>query len=357
LGQFGKVLSWVVIGAFTISLAPTIAARTASAVFFSPELVADTLQQGLVENGSLRQSVLRQLLASTAGEEDDLLPQMTAELSDEDWQRISEIALPNTWIEEQLQSLVSSMYGWLETDELAPDLSLNIEPVKRNLVGDGSQEIVEIIVASWHDCSLQDALAFEEAFRQGSELPFFMCQLPEPFNSIILARMTEEFQSQARNVPSDLDLINGSGSVDFNRLLEMKSSLRQLRFFARWLILVPLSMLGLLMALRVRSLWDWARWWGIPLLAGGVLTVGLALLLAFSLPGQLSGAAQSFELPALLVLSARSILTGLGEKLIWRTAVWGAVLAAVGGLLLVISLILNNPNQATIALSRNRSVQ
>lgn len=354
LGQTGKILSWLVALTFVITLPLAVMLRAGSAILFTPERLASSFQQGLLANGTLRQAVVRNLLSSIPEVEDEMLAALTADLSAADWQRISEIAVPDDWLEGQIDHLTNSIISWLDEDEVLPDLSLNVEPVKRRLLGQDSQQIVEIIVNSWPECSLEEALAFEEAFRQGADLPFSACRLPEPFMNVVIARITEEFQAQVRSMPLTVDLMDDSDQQAIAEVLNAKSQLRQLRFFTRWSLLVPAALLGLLMALSVRSVWDWARWWGIPLFLGGALTLVLTLAAADALPGWLMGFSQAVDLPAGFAFSIQTVFGELGDRLIRRSAIWGAVLGGGGALLLMISLFLPKPQAASLPLSNNR---
>ena len=352
LGKMVRIISWLLAISFVVTLPPAVMLRATSATVFSPEILASSIQQALLENGSLRQAVVQSLLDSQADTEDETLAQLTADLSSEEWQRISEIAVPDEWLAGQIGQLTSSLISWLDEDELLPNLRVNVEPVKRRLVGQDSQEIVEIVVASWPACSLQEALAFEDAFRQGAQLPFSACSLPDPYRNIVVARITEELQSQVRSMPSSLDLMESPSQAEIAQMLPVKSRIRQIRLLTRWSLLVPISLLGFLMALSIRSLWQLTRWWGLSLFLGGALTLALTLITADALVRWLTLLSQSIELPAASAFSIQTLIGELADRVIRRSAIGGAVLGGIGALLSFASLILPQPKARSIPLSR-----
>jgi hypothetical protein len=56
-------------------------------------------------------------------------------------------------------------------------------------------------------------------------------------------------------------------------LTELKARIRLARALARWAWMIPASILGVIMALAIRSWPGLARWWGIPLGVAGVFSL------------------------------------------------------------------------------------
>ena len=155
-------------------------------------------------------------------------------------------------------------------------------------------------------------------------------------------------------MPSSMDLTAQLKSEEETQLMSVKSQLRGFEMLARWLILIPLSLLGLLMAVVVRSWQGWARWWGVSLLLSGLLTIPAALLLGGNSSAVAAELSLSLDLPAVFAEAARSLLVDLGDQVVARSLVWGGVLAGIGVVMTVLSFLLPPPAASSIPLSRSR---
>ncbi|MFP3855246.1 MAG: hypothetical protein ACLFWD_13235 [Anaerolineales bacterium] len=308
-----------------------------------------------MDNDAIRQAMVERMVASAAEpQEEQVLAQLTSALTPSDWRAIGEIAIPDSWLKQQFEENTISIYEWLDSDEIEPDLVLNLEPIKRRLLGEGSSQIVAIIVDSWPDCGLEDVLALELVFRQEGEIPLVMCRMPEPLLSLINARIAEAFRDQATAMPSSVDLAAQLSSEERAHLPAVKSQLRGYEMLARWLILVPVSLLGLLMAAVVRSWHGWTRWWGVSVLLSGLLTILGALALGGNASAVVAELSLSLDMPALFAEAARSLWVELANQAVVRSLLWGGILAAVGTLMSGLSFLLPAPGDSSIPLSRNR---
>jgi hypothetical protein len=86
------------------------------------------------------------------------------------------------------------------------------------------------------------------------------------------------FEDQVRQLPATVSLIEASASLE--DFAAAKDQLRSFRTLMLWGWMFPFSLLGLIMALVVRSWSDIGRRWGLPLLLGGGGTLLLALFLS-----------------------------------------------------------------------------
>lgn len=345
--RLARFLASILAALFVVTLPPALLLRTAASVAFQPEVVQVSLNRRLLESGALRSFLVKQILPdpnSPAQDDEEGLDFLVANLDARDWEEISRIAIPDEWIAQQFSQLLDELYAWLDSDELAPRLEINAEPVKRRLLGQGTERILEIIIESWPECSSEQIAIIESEFRSEGGIPLLGCTPPEPFRTVTLELAADGFQAEARQIPSRIPLIDdvGGGAAD---LLEAKMALLQARLLARWGIIVPAALLGLIMALAVRSWRGWARWWGVPLLLGGGLTLILALL-AGTYRDQLLGRLLRDWPPVPQVAAIlRSVALDLTSAVLRRWALLGALAGGVGSMLNLVTAVIKAPRQ------------
>jgi len=165
------------------------------------------------------------------------------------------------------------LYDWIDNDHLAPDLFLDIRPLKDRLLSGGAEELSTAIVGSWPICGPEQVeILLSEGVPRG-ELPAFLCQPPEPLRTTVIAVATDLVLRQVSALPSTVEIgENNPLDTSPQELMDFKRSLRTLRAFSRAGWLLPVSMLGLVVAVAVRSWPQLLRWWGGSILAAGVGT-------------------------------------------------------------------------------------
>jgi hypothetical protein len=176
----------------------------------------------------------------------------------------------------------------------------------------------------------------------GRELPLQYCEPPEPYRTRISEMTTQAIVEAAQAMPPKIDLMPAdpaAPSPDPAVVMAQKEQLRLLRALARWGWVLPFSLLGVIMALVVRSLRGLARWWGTPLLVGGLLSI-LAVLFASGVTQRLiSQAFAQAGIPEGLVRLLQSILVGLREQILGRMLLHGLLLTLGAGVLLFVGFL------------------
>lgn len=343
--------------AFIVTLPLLVLLRAGVATALDRELVTRAMTAEFVESGVLRRMAVRQIVPRTAEDtEEDAIARMTIFLSEEDWGQISRIAVPDGWMEEQLELALASAYAWLEGDEVMPTVAVNTEPVKRRLIGDGTEDIVAIIVDSWPVCAELQVAEMERAFREGGVVALLECQPPEPFRSVLIGLVADAFRREARQLPSEITYGPSEFGPDAAGFLELKSWLRALQLIASWGFLLPMSLLGVIMALTVRSWRQWSRWWGVPLLLSGLATFALVGLFAANRQAILADWVAGMEIPVELLRSAGRVLVSLFAAAVRRAMGLSLVVTVVGAALVVISFLLpKRSRERSIKLDRRPS--
>ena len=252
-------------------------------VVFSPEIMTDLLRNRLVESGVLRGFITDSLLSPESlreqgpGEFD--FSQVLKNLSSEERGAIIDILIPPKWIGDQISNSFRAINTWFDDDRPLPLIHLDMGPIKERLLGGGAIEIVDMIVDSWPSCSVAQVEHLREAIEFGGEFPDFFCEPPEPFRGRIIDLTSEQLVQMVRELPQELSLSGDQPQPqDMTDIAAMKDWIRLARTLSRSIWLLPIALLGLIMALVVRSWSDLGRWWGIPLLIGGVFTLLVPLM-------------------------------------------------------------------------------
>ncbi len=92
--------------------------------------------------------------------------------------------------------------------------------------------------------------------------------------SLPLLRLAS-LKEQVDGIPEAIPLLENANGVEAS---QVKEQLRFLRAALMWGWYLPLSLLGLVMALVIRSREDLRRWWGVPLLLTGAVTFVWAVI-------------------------------------------------------------------------------
>jgi len=273
-------MALVLAAAIVISLPLALAARAAGSVVFDPGSVSQILSDNLIDSGLLRQVVIQGLFSretdgqQTASEVGRLMTYASAQQR----QAAADIVVPPRWAQAQLQGLIVGFNAWLTSDETLPNLSVDLAPIRENLLHGGAADLVDLIWSTWPDCTPDQAAQIAGALLSTQSPPFIACRPPEPTGELFHQLMISGLEAEVRTIPETLPLVDLSSPGSLSDLQQTKSLLVSVRLLARWLWLVPASLLGLIVALVVRSWPSLFRWWGIPLLAGGLVGIAVAAM-------------------------------------------------------------------------------
>jgi hypothetical protein len=277
-----KVLALVMAVGLVICLPLALAGRSFGRVLFRPAALSSVVQNSVLESGALESAMRKSLLSRdwfesvTTGEDD--ITRYFEHLSPGEREEIFYALLPVNWIESQINQLLGEFYAWLEDENPVPDLVLDLVPLKTNLLRGGINAFVETVVDSWPSCKPEQVEALQREFFEGGQLTKTLCEPPEPLRSRVVDLATIAFEEQVRLLPDATPLIDDS--TDHEELFALKEQLRFFRAIMLWGWMLPLSLLGLIMAFVIRSWRDFGRWWGLPLLLGGIGSLLLALILS-----------------------------------------------------------------------------
>lgn len=311
---------------------------------FSEQALRRTLRENLVESGALRRLTV-EVIFEQSDSEGDGFTQLTQDMEAGASLELTEIIVPDEWLQSELNSVVEQGLAWLDSDQPAPLIVLNLEPIKRNLMGAGSEEVVALVMASWPPCTQSELEQIATAALSAEgPIPVIRCLPPEPYQTLLRDTLILGAQQQAATMPESMRLGGDSapsqGTEDYR---ELKFWLLTLRWLGRWGWMVSAALFGLTMAVVVRSPRDLALWWGGPLLAGGLLTLLLLLLVSGRAGRYVAALAAEFGSSEAMRRTATAVLADLTQRIVEGAFGLGLALALLGGLLTGVGLWLPRP--------------
>jgi hypothetical protein len=324
----GRAIALLLGLAFVVSLPLSILALAWGRVLFSPEQITDILAAELVDSGALQRAAVEAFL-QRSGPEGDTNPEAGSLdfLDRQELDRLVETLFPPEWAHDQMRANVEILYAWIDSDLAQPPFRLDIQPLKDRLEAGGAQELVTVIVDSWPVCSVEQIQQLEREVVVGGELPSITCEPPEPLRSRLINSGTELLLDRSRSLPSSSPLSGEAlATEDQQGLTAFKRGLRFLRELSDVGWMLPTSMLGLIVALAVRSWPALLRWWGAPL-SGAGLSSFITLFISRGIIDQ----ARASE-------SMRSVSGGFFEPILQN--VIGQLLDIVGGRMFGMALLL-----------------
>lgn len=355
-GNLARIVAAVLAACLALMLPVALLGFNVGRVLFSPEVVAGVIVERAVDSGGLRRIVSERLLSPEAGggnPEFELARAMSF-LEQDEVERVLDLLIPPEWARAQVGGALESLYAWMDNDSPSPGVPLDLRPIQQSLLAGGAERLVETILDSWPACTVEQIEELAMAAIQGGEVQMPYCEPPEPYRSAVSLMATQGLIEEARALPPTIDLLGqdpAQSPQDLAGAMALKEQLRLMRALARWGWLLPLSFLGIIMALVVRSFRGLTRWWGIPLLIGGLLSV-VVVFVASGLAQRLVAQALGDGLPEELVRLLRSILDGLRDRILGRMLVQSVVVALGAVLLLFLGYLLGRRKAAPSALAQ-----
>ncbi|GMR11256.1 MAG: hypothetical protein BMS9Abin28_2084 [Anaerolineae bacterium] len=321
---------------FAITLPLTLVAFAWGNVLFSAQQMTDIFTDELVGSGALQEIAVEVLLDQVPRGGEDLATGILDFLGRQRLDEMIAALFPAEWAESQVRANIESLYAWIDNDLLAPELFLDVQPLKDRLLSGGAEDLATTIVSSWPTCGLEQ---LEILLREGvpkGELPAFLCQPPEPLRTTVIALATELVLRQVSELPTTVE-IGDDRPLDTSpqELMEFKRGLRMLRAFSRAGWLLPLSMLGLIVAVAVRSWPQLLRWWGGSILAAGVGTFLMLGVVEGTVDQARNSGPLRTALPGPFALVIQDVIDRLLDAVSGQLFFLGLLIAGIGLAMLV----------------------
>ena len=248
--------------------------------------------------------------------------------------------VPDGWVEDQISTSVESIFRWIDDESPTPAIKLDLIPIKDRLIDGGIEDIADTVVDSWPSCSPELVNMMRKAAVQGGDLVFEICEPPEPFRTRAVEIASITFYEWIRESPSSIEFQEES-EESFEEIMALKEQVRFLRAIMSFGWFLPIALLGLIMALSIRSLRNLGSWWGIPMMLGGFLTVIAALIVSGNWKEVLARNAPFLrESGEVIAQVAKFAMNELIDSIVGRTFFFGLVIMALGAGMFIISRII-----------------
>lgn len=300
-----RIVAVLMLAVFTLLLPLSLVARDIGALVFDPATTKTLVRENLLDTqliaGLARQATQEMLLsgvgedgAQPSGEAQErnteeginvaALDEALNNLSQEDWEKITDLTAPTALVEQTVNQVVDGYSLWLNGDQDFPPLQLDIKVWKENTQNNAGA-VMNVLLDAMPACSAEEVQQISGenmTTAEGVAGSITACRPPEPYYSQMIANADLLFQESLRRAPDliDLNLMTQNTEAP-NELVQFKTSLTRARLAVNWSWVAVAGLGTLAVALVARGLRPLLRWAGWPLLLAGLITVILGLALQF----------------------------------------------------------------------------
>lgn len=190
----------------------------------------------------------------------------------EDWETIFQALLPPDVIQPIIEGGFKSIFEYLNGQ--SETASLSLAGFKQNLEGPTGAETLLDVLRKQPACSLEQIAQITINALFGKTTGFILCNPSDEVLNLFQPLIQFQLKAISAAIPETIDL-----TPDVAGSEHPLDGLREARTVMRFSPLVPLGFLLLVTILMVRDLKSWSTWWGIPILLGGSLGLGISALL------------------------------------------------------------------------------
>ncbi len=331
-----KILAWICAVLFIITTGIALLAFNAERRLFNPDLYLRAFEsqnlyeqvpalaaEALVFNAS--QNPCAENSADCEPAAGDISAYL-AFISAEDWQGIIRAVVPADMLKVLTEDAFTSTFAYLNGESESAEVTLTA--FKTHLNGPSGIAALMQFLRAQPACTFQQMLEMGTSDLTGTK-HLTLCNPPQEALPVVEPLIRAELHFLAASIPDTFTLIPVGAEGKQNSI----AALREARALMSFSPLIPMGLLFLISVIAVRSLKDWLYWWGIPLLASGLLGLILAAMVHFIflwafdmyLPSNVSAA-----MPSLTSLS-RSLLDAVLSGVSVPIALQSILLALIGG--------------------------
>ncbi|HLF91464.1 MAG TPA: hypothetical protein VI451_21140 [Anaerolineales bacterium] len=262
-------------------------------------------------------------------------------LTQEGWQAVRVELLSDDILAGWVSSSVDSFYNWIDSDDPALHLLLDLESFKARVNSDNGLRSIEIAfdaLPACTDAQVTEFLVELEAAAPGSQVVFPPCQFPDIYRDAQLTGYLDSLREVVNRIPDTFELTSQTDTPTPNNNPEGWQSLKMILRFLRsiyWLgLVISILLFALLWLLAIRSAQSLARWGGVPLALAGLLALILSWLPGAFLTGYLvSGPLQ--DTSSGLREEILNVVSRLSQEVFTPMLIQAMIIFLIGGLILV----------------------
>lgn len=332
LRLLARTLGALLLAFFVLAQPFSLALRDVGALVFDADTTKTLVREHLLDSELIAGLAARATQGLFLGEEGEtsitgaLVANTLSQLSEEDWQRITELTAPADLVEDTVDEIVNGYTDWLDGDAPIPQFELDLSAWKANTQANAAPVLAVVLDALPECSSEQMANMAVGALRSFESLlgTISGCRPGEPLYGMLMENADLLLQATLSRAPDSIDLNVLSQDVEApEELVAVKQNLGRVRSLLNygWLLPAAAGVLGV--ALGGRGKIGLLRWAGWPLLLAGGITFVLGLGL------------QVFSLHFLDNLLARPLVGGAGAVGLLGSAIAGGALDLVSRPLLL----------------------
>ncbi len=256
---------------FGLTLSVSLIAYNIENQLFNPDVYKKAiLEQNVCERLPL--IITRQILSnSQANENGNIFGLVLNAIDPQSMENILRLIFPCEAIETSVFSGIDQFFNYIngKTSQESFSLAFFKQASREN-----SKQAVEEYYNSLPDCTAAQILQIGASALLGQENGnnLLSCNPPEALRDIVALPLMYLVESAVQDIPDQVSL-----SSRFDRLVKV---IRTTRIVLTWSPLIPIVFLGLTTLIAVRTWRSLLRWWGYPLLAAGICTLVISLLVS-----------------------------------------------------------------------------
>lgn len=290
LQSFLRFLALILLAVFVLLFPLSLALRDVGALAFDPETTKALVREHLLDSrliASLAEQATQELLlpeGGSAGGAAPLVGSALSSLSDEDWQKITDLTAPTALVDQTVDEVVTAYTAWLDGEGTLPQVTLDLTTWKANTEANAGQ-VMAVVLDAQPECTAEQVAGMAlDALQSADGIMSSLraCRPPEPFYGALVANADLLLSASLQAAPDSLDLSQlGQGAQAPQELVQLKNNLVQVRQVLAWAWLGVAALAVLAVALAARDVVAILRWAGWPLLLTGAITLIFGLGLQF----------------------------------------------------------------------------
>jgi len=282
------------------------------------------------------QDCLKQFPSEATDAEGGGPPPLFENLDTQEWESLLQTLVPAEEMQSLTEQTFDSIFAYLNGETDSAKLSLT--GLKQHLLSQAGEDAVLELLKAQPACTPDQVEKIKAAHDLG-ESTVEMCSPPDDVIPDIEPLIQRELKKAVARIPDDVSLFKPPSTESSQpNTDDVRRGVGLLRMVIRLLPIIPLIFLLGATLFVVRSLMDWLKWWGWPLLIVGILGVLIGFLSApltrLLLPNLLNSRMPTF-MPASMAKTA-SDLAGSVIHEILKPFSWESLLLAFIGLAMII---------------------
>jgi len=253
-------------------------------------------------------------------------------LTVDDWTATITSLLPADELKALTDNTLDSVFDYLnvKTDSVV----ISVVPFKNHLAGNTGIEVVKQILNSQPQCTAEQLVQIGLGFISGKDL--MLCKPPDEFMNLINPLIESQLQVLTGTFPDQVTLVSNAQDLSAN---DSRKKLNWARTVMKITPVFPLLFLFCLTIFIVRSLMDWLKWWGYPLLITGAGSLFFALIgspiLGFAIRTVVQQQGPRY-LPKNLISALGETVSAVSSQILKPVAVEGFIVLALGLVMVII---------------------